>query len=517
MRLFDELACVVVKLGEVIIMSVQWRKVHTFGKTKLSQVASNRERFAEGWELVDVFYEGMRAVRESAAKHVPPAPGQGPLSYSLFLRRGYMPPAVWKTTTYFTGLVMLRDPIIEAPKMLDPVLKKMSVSGESAKKLIYRIVHETIKLGNIGARLKWSDKGKPFVKTYDVRMIEDIVVIEQDGEEEVVQVVLHEKEVFYDKKETRYDERLVKKTLVLEGHGTPEAVYKVKTQRGDKETTSTPEFNGKKLNYIPFVLINFEDKFGRFVQSPMEPIAEAQRAYLQTACAHRNSQNKVGTPMPVLAGFGKTETPRKEVEDELVAAALSEEDKDFFRLVEQASKESDNPSPFLIGSETLLRDPSPEANAYFMEVSAEGLADLREERKDLLLEMARFGARALAPHAANPETATEVRERGTGTLSVLGFAAQTVGKDVAQLLKWQAMLLMGKDAESKEVQGITVDLNTRYTSDKLDAQVMEKMMQLVDEGLIAKRTLYAWLKSHGTTRDGVNYDEEQGEVGSQGA
>lgn len=245
----------------------------------------------DDWILLRDCYRGERRVKEQGVIYLSPTsgmeadgmnPGQlGEKAYQAYKRRAVFPDAVKMAVSAMIGVMHHKPPVIEVPKIMEPMLERATLNGESLEMLLRKINTEQLTTGRLGLMLDIEDGAlvgsMPYIATYDA---ESILNWDDGTRQELALqnlnlVVLDESDNERgDDFEWSYKHKY--RVLVLGDPTVNEAqgggVYQAGefTEKGTAFSVDglvTPAIGGRTLDQIPFVFVNATD----VVPSPQNP------------------------------------------------------------------------------------------------------------------------------------------------------------------------------------------------------------------------------------------------------
>lgn len=241
--------------------------------------------------------------------------------------------------------------------------------------------------------------------------------------------------------------------------------YRVRIYRTDLNTPAfeyTPMMNGKRLPYIPFVLIG---RNGEAID-PQKPVlldlVDVNMSHYRGTADYEHALHFTALPTAVVIGHELKEG--------------------------QALK---------IGSSEAWVFTDPQADAKYLEFSGQGLDSIKVslERKEGM--MATLGARILAPEKRDAEAAETAKIHRAGENSVLGGIALGVGRSLAKAFRWAAEWA-GAGSGTVEVK-----LNTEFFPAGLTAQDLTALVGALQAAAISPQTFYDNMRRGSIIDDGV--------------
>lgn len=251
--------------------------------------------FIDDWRLLRVAYEGERAVKAQGVTYLKPtsgmladgmsSPGQaGYEAYQAYKQRAVFPEFMAESVSTNMGMLWYKNPVIKLPKMLEPLMDRASVKGESMLQLLRRVHEAQLTTGRCGLLLDLPRQVPkdvallPYIAMYDAEK----VINWDDGSmgsptlQTLNLVVLDETEQV--REGFTWAERGKFRILYLGNPDTNETIgeYSVEVRdQGDgiAEVRVKPLFMGKALDEIPFVFVNSKDLLPEPDKAPLLPLA----------------------------------------------------------------------------------------------------------------------------------------------------------------------------------------------------------------------------------------------------
>ena len=158
-----------------------------------------------------------------------------------------------------------------------------------------------------------------------------------------------------------------------------------------------------------------------------------------------------------------------------------------------------------IGSSSFLTFDNPQAKAYYMEFSGDGLGTIQNIIALKEKRMAVLGARLLLDEKKTAEATETVAMRSSGERAVLINIALTLSSGLKKILsiiaEWENIK-----------QEIVYNLNTDYNLSTMDAQLLAQIMAGVQGGTIPPQVLYHNMKNGELIPDEMDYEMFQANI-----
>jgi len=241
------------------------------------------------WQQMTDCYEGEPAIKCKGQTYLPPTSGQridglgagekGADAFSDYLLRAVFPDYVKQGIEAMVGIMHQEEAIIKVPKKMEPLLKKLGSSGESAQMVLRRLNEYQLKHGRAGILAEVPDGEGPLALPYVVLYQAPRIINWDDGplsqgKQSLEFVVIDESD---DKRTGGFEWTTQDKWRILATAKTAATLgsfdQSVDTSGGGYRTISvestsanlsidqwkTPSIAGITLDRIPFVFVNTKD------------------------------------------------------------------------------------------------------------------------------------------------------------------------------------------------------------------------------------------------------------------
>ncbi|AEE68528.1 Uncharacterised protein [Bordetella pertussis] len=438
------------------------------------------------WERCRTALQGRDAVHAAGEKYLPKLAGQDKAEYDAYKGRAMFYGATARTEEALIGMVFRKEPTVTLPAALQPMIEDADLAGTPVDTFIENVTKEVIDVTRVGVLVDYPVASgefmtvgqaqaagmRPYLATYKAEAIINWRTARVRGVNQLVLVVLAEcytdpKDEFTAEEKTQY------RVLDL-----VDGFYRVRIYRTDLNTPAfeyTPMMNGKRLPYIPFVLIG---RNGEAID-PQKPVlldlVDVNMSHYRGTADYEHALHFTALPTAVVIGHELKEG--------------------------QALK---------IGSSEAWVFTDPQADAKYLEFSGQGLDSIKVslERKEGM--MATLGARILAPEKRDAEAAETAKIHRAGENSVLGGIALGVGRSLAKAFRWAAEWA-GAGSGTVEVK-----LNTEFFPAGLTAQDLTALVGALQAAAISPQTFYDNMRRGSIIDDGVTFEEEQDRIEAAG-
>lgn len=433
---------------------------------KVDTPHSDYTKFSTKWKKCRDVADG--EVKEAKESYLPPLSGHNGAmdeEYKAYLARAHYYNATGRTVDALSGMVFSSAPVIEWPES-NQFIDDVTLSGCSLQECSNEIVEDVLKTGRLGCLVDHTGKGENLTKAeaeqrnirpkfalYPTESIINWRFGRVNGKYQLVLVVLKENieepradDLFVTEVKTQYRVLLLDKGVYLQ------QIWE-KGKGSDYVMTSNvaPTLKGKPFDYIPFRIFT-PSGAERMEQPPLMDLVETNLAHYRTSADYEHGVHFAG--LPTLFGSG-------------------------FEL-----KEGEN---FPIGSAQAFVVTNPQADAKFLEFEGAGLGEVRQNLDRKEQHMATLGARLLQESPRQVETAEAVSTKQNGENSVLASVATSVSKG----LSWCMQIAAEWEGISEDV---SVELNTDYLPETVDAQTISALLQAVQGGKLSKESFVYNLK-----------------------
>lgn len=362
--------------------------------------------------------------------------------YAAYLTRAVFYNVTKRTLGGLVGQVFSRDPIIEVPKSLEPIIEDATGLGMGMIQLAKLAAGYVVSKGRSGIFIDYPDTGgevtraelldgdiRPLFTVYQPERIINWRWVKRGGRHVLTLVVLQED---YVKSDDGFIETLGKQYRVLRLDASNE--FTVTLYRDDNTDPFGPvvkptDPTGKPFNEIPFSFIGSENNEPTIDQAPLYDLSSLNIAHYRNSADYEESCYISGQPTPYFTGLT----------EQWVKGILKGE-------VQLGSRAA---IPLPVGSTAGIIQAQPNSLPI-------------EAMKHKETQMVALGAKLVDPKSV-PRTATEATIDQSYETSTLSASADNVSDAMTFALKWGARF-SGED-ESK----IQFTLNTEFDLIKLSA------------------------------------------------
>ena len=437
------------------------------------------EKMKSQWKRIRDAIAGEDAIKEASVEHLPKPAGQDGYDYRQYLKRSLFYGATGRTVQGLVGAIFRKDPIIEVPSRLNPLLENVTLTGLPFANFAKMTVEETISMGRCGVLVDrpTGENGQAYLRLYPAESIINWRTANVDGVEMLEQVILHEERQRPESDGFGTEFYNVYRVLNLTDEGYEVSVYEEgEDANGDMAHTEIESFEprkrGERLDYIPFIFISPNDLTPPCDKSPILDLVNVNLSHYRTQADLEQGNYLTSSPTPYIIGQKNAES-----------AAWS------------------------IGSGTIWFL-SEGASTGMLEYTGAGLSFLEKSLDRKQAMMALLGARLLEEQKRTAEAAETLRIRGSGESSILSSIADTVSDGLAQALMWMAEW-EGFDAT------ITVELNKDFMDAKLTPQELTALVQAWQAGAMGQADMLYNLQRGEMLRPDADIEEIRDEIDNE--
>lgn len=249
---------------------------------------------------------------------------------------------------------------------------------------------------------------------------------------------------------------------------------RIYTQNKDSSFSFDAEYypvaNGKPITYIPFTFFGVNELKGKIEQPPLLDMAKVNISHFKNDVDLEHGAHFTALPTPCISGYSGQQ-------NEVIK----------------------------IGSSSFLTFDNPQAKAYYMEFSGDGLGTIQDIIALKEKRMAVLGARLLLDEKKTAEATETVAMRSSGERAVLINIALTLSSGLKKVLsiiaEWENIK-----------QEIVYNLNTDYNLSTMDAQLLAQIIAGVQGGTIPPQVLYHNMKNGELIPDEMDYEMFQANI-----
>lgn len=413
------------------------------------------------WKRCIDVCKGQDHIHAQGSIYLPMLSEQTGPEYNAYKQRAIFYNATWRTVVGLQGMLFRKPPQIKVPKMVEPMLEDINMSGTSMHIFALTAAEECLKLGRLGIYVDFpvvevgatqadakKKNHRPSMKMYSALSIINWKTRTINNRTVLSMVVLKEcvsvpKDEFEDEEVVQY------RVLDLVPTDNPDVYhYRVRIFEKDKDGNDVqmgeavfPKIENKNLEELPFFFVGVDDVSWEIDEPPLIDLVDVNLSHYRTTADYEHGCHFTGLPTPVVSGY----TPE--------------------------AQEGGTPTRFCIGSMTAWVFPRPDAKATFLEFTGQGLNCLKDnlERKEGF--MAILGARMLEVNVkGGVESANTAALHRGGEQSMLSSVAQAISMGIEKALKVFCRFA------SAETEGVEFDLNRDFFPVPMDALTLTSII-----------------------------------------
>lgn len=439
------------------------------------------KKFLPIWTKCDDAADGQEAVHSKGETYLPRLTEQDANAYNAYKTRATYYNATGRTISGLHGMLFRKPPVIDAPTNAQPIIDDIDLNGNSLIDFSSAIAHELLEVGRIGVLVEYPQSDtvgltvaqvtalnlRPYLTVYDAENVINWKTSRINNKHALIQVVLQEVRTT-DKNE--FEQTTEPQYRVLDLF---EGVYRQRVfiinQRGDDELIGEtfPKMNGAAITEIPFIFINATNLCDEIEEPPLLDLVNVNLAHYRVTADYEHGCHFTGLPTPIVTGYS-----------------------------------NDGGDKLYIGSGSAWIFPDPNAKAFYLEFTGQGLASLENNLNRKEQQMAVLGARMLSSDKKAAEAAETAAIHRAGENSVLATMSQNlssgINKALAILSKWANV---GSD--------ITIEINRDFNAVPMDALQLTALVSAWQQGAISDKTLFDNLNAGELYADGAKFEEEK--------
>jgi hypothetical protein len=397
-------------------------------------------KYVHDYRMIRDCYDGERAVKDAGTTYLPALKGQPDSDYLNYKTRALFFPITGKTATTMVGLATVKPPKTVYPPNLKRYFADTEIDQQFTEFYVKSFL-EVLLMGRYGVLIDAPnvDGSQPKFSCYRA---ENVVRWEVDDYGLPTSLLL--KEHYHVSGEQRFE--MVEKCryrhcYLLNG------VYTVETLDEDLVQMNSPvqpEFSGETIKFIPFVCFGSSGVHMSVDRPPMLDIATINISHYLTSADLEWGRHITGLPTPVVSGV-------------------------------------DSSTKLSIGGTSAWILPTPEAKAYYLEFTGQGLGSLEKAMTDKIGLMASVSARLIDNSTRGSEAAETVRLRYMSESASLTHSIGAVESGMNILYNMLAKL-------SKESE-VTVLFSREIVGTGIAFKDLKTLFEGYFEGGISKETL----------------------------
>lgn len=461
------------------------------------------------WTQCDDFTSGSRAVKGKREKYLPrPNPDDYSLEahqrYENYLRRAVFYGFSSNEVNKYLGLAFKQDPVFEPVKELEYLKTNANGAGTSIYQLAQNGFKSLMVNGRFGLWVDYTKTNLPRDEYGNVKKLsrterqklgvhgearilfyhaENIInwIAEQNGK--IIKIIL--KESSYQVGDDGYKVSKVERYREL---GLDQNGFYIKLWKKDGgnftlvEYSEPTDYDGKRLQFIPFVI--FGSQFNTFdkQQIPIEPLVHIEHGIYCNSADAENSSFICGQIQPFMN--------------------IDNQTADYYNRVDENGNKVNN---LRLGSETVImlgeNGHFGFAQAQPNTMATQGIIDKREIISELGYQLGQAGT--------GIKTATQADNEAQAQHSKASLCVANINEGFHQALLYCHMFV-GVNAKSKFV------IKQQFSPINVDANILSVLSNLIDGGKLPKSVLWNKAKEFNLLDPELNDDEITGMIEADG-
>lgn len=440
-------------------------------------VANTHEEYKElsaMWKRCRDAADGQDAIHEAGTDYLPMLADQSAAEYNAYKLRTCFYNATWRTIAGLQGMLFRKPPVSTVPEVVKPMLEDISLRGENLHMFALEVIEEVLTVGRVGIFVDYPTTDpihtteadakqmglRPIMKQYCTESIINWKESVVDNRCILSMIVLSEEVDLPG--ESEFDVVEGKQYRVLDlfqlpkEDATTELVYRVRVFTVDPKTnadvlisTAYPMIKGAYLKELPFFVVGTDSVEICPDAPPLVDLVNVNLSHYRTNADYEHGCHFTGLPTPVITGY----TPDKAGES------------------------------FGIGSMTAWVFPRPDAKAFYLEFTGQGLKALEENLTRKEVQMAVLGARMLENKQNNGDSQGGAAVNMGGEQSLLASISQA-----ASIGLERALVAFSKFAGSDEPAKFR--LNKDFFPMPMSALNLTALVASWQNGAISYETLF---------------------------
>lgn len=443
--------------------------------------------FHDDWKLMRDAYRGQRIIKEETTRYLPATPGQeedglkvgekGWSSYKSYLVRARFPDFVASAVEGMVGIMHHKPATIELPPKLEPLMDRATPSGESLQMLLRKINVMQLIEGRLGLLADVKPGQNATALPLIARYRADKIINWDDGKtgdplaQNLNLVVLDETEHVRETIFT-WTQKQKHRVLILgdplqnekQGRGTYRmGVFDENSSQFNEAALIEPSIAGRKLDRIPFIIINSRDLVVDPEEPPLLGLGNLSLAVYKTEADYRQALFMQGQDTFVVSGGLEDDEIR------IGAGAIVQVDQG--------------------------------GDAKFVGVESSGLTEMREALQNDRREAAEAGGKLIDTRGKEAESGDALRIRVSARTASLQQIAKAGAEGLQDMLRTIATWV-GADP-----QAVKVEPNTDFADDSIEGRTIVDFMTAKTLGApLSKQSIHRILRERDLTE--LEFEEE---------
>ena len=240
-------------------------------------------------------FAGERAIKERGTAYLPRLSGQSNEEYAAYKMRATFYSIVGRTVTALTGIAVVSDPTIEAPEEIRQIMVD-NAYGLQFDEMRYRALRDVQLVGRFGVLVDAPEGDSSYLGALPYPS-EAIIDWEVDKKGRPTMVSLMETAYLPDGKGDKKASIRYRTLELVNG------IYTVTVEDSQNSAkTIQPEFNGQKIDFIPFFVANPLGLGFDIEKIPMVDLVNLNISHYRTSADLEHGRHFCGLPTPVIIG-----------------------------------------------------------------------------------------------------------------------------------------------------------------------------------------------------------------------
>lgn len=473
---------------------------------------------AEMWQRTRDAAAGGHAVRKGGKAYLPELSDQTADEYKAYMNRALFIDATGRTQDAMTGLVFMKEAIIEIPDNFEPYLGNIDMSGMDWQEFASGIIDDQQQTGwgaivvmhngdplNPGTAKERS--GRAFLAYYNAESVIGWKWGLVGNQRELTQLRI--KECVSAPTADEFSEAEIEQIRVYSTtpNGVTERIYQLLEDEKTKKPvwklvrTSPLMMAGKPMRSIPARLVAADGK-RKPGKAPLSALAEINLSHWRTSADYEHALHFCGLPTPYATGVSNPSTPSADL-----FSALDASNQSALGLENSVRPASSSSSPSIkLGSSKVITFENAQAKFDYLVLPVEGIGALKEALTGKEQLMAVQGARMLAAQSGQPESGEALAIRRSAETSPLVKLTNTVSEAMEDCLAI-AVSWDGGDGDK-----VTFRLNTEFVNADMDPQAVTALLGALNAGAISLDTFLFNMQRGNKLAPGTTIDDEKAAI-----
>lgn len=430
------------------------------------------DKYSDDWLLMRASVDGQKAIKDRKTTYLPEPTGMeaaqdaaeaasktGP--YDNYLARAMYPAWVAEAVRVMVGMAFDKPARVELPRGMEGIEERVSTLGEPLEVFAKRIVAEVLLTGRYGLLADVAANGTPYIAGY---VAESLINWQLD--ESISDALAQLSLAVLSEQYTSDDADLFKPTMATQYRVLQlvEGAYASSLWRSaggawfaveDSQVIPRTARN-RAFNEIPLTIAGSTDIHPDPDQIPLLGMARNALKYYQLSADYYHSLYLTANPTPVISGI------------------------------------TDADAPDSIGSSSLWALSDPQAKAYYLEVSGNGIDALRSAMQDTHVAALEAGAKIMEIDDAESGTAKHARQRDQQ--ATLRSVVKSTGMAIESSLKHLAVYF-GADPET-----VVYEPSLEFVDAAVNAQLITALNNAVVTRTVPRSVLWETLRQGKLTK-----------------